>query len=54
MSQSTTSSSSDLLIQSVITIVMIFAALILGDIIQPWGTKVSLSILRPGGEIATL
>ena len=46
--------STDLLIQSVITIVIIFISLMLGDIIQPWGTKVSLTILEKGAEVPTI
>lgn len=49
-----TTSTSELLTQSGITVVMIFVALILGDIIQPWGTKVSLSVTHAGGDITTL
>ena len=49
-----TTSTSELLTQSGITVVMIFVALILGDIIQPWGTKVSLSVTQAGGDITTL
>ena len=49
-----TTNTSELLIQSGITVVMIFVALILGDIIQPWGTKVSLSVTQAGGDITTL
>jgi len=48
------SGSSDLLIQSAITIAIIFVALILGDLIQPWGTKVSLSILEVGAVTPTV
>jgi hypothetical protein len=47
-------SASELLVQSGITIAMIFAALMLGDLIQPWGTKVSLSILEKGAESPTI
>lgn len=45
---------SELLIQSGITVAMIFAALVLGDLIQPWGTEVTLSITHNGGDIASL
>lgn len=45
---------SELLIQGAITIAMIFVALLLGDIIQPWGTKVSLSILEIGASTPTV
>jgi len=48
-----TEGSTDLLVQSAITIAMVFIALILGDIIQPWGAKVSLIILEKGAEEAT-
>jgi len=48
------SGSSDLLIQSAITIAMIFVALFLGDLIQPWGTQVSLSILEVGAVTPTV
>ncbi|MCS5591289.1 MAG: hypothetical protein NZ775_02045 [Gammaproteobacteria bacterium] len=51
MPHSTNASSSELLIQSSITIVMIFVALMLGDMIQPWGTKVSLSVLAQGAPV---
>ena len=47
-------SASELLIQSGITITMIFTALILGDLIQPWGTQVTLSITQKGGDVASL
>jgi len=53
-SSSSTKSASELLIQSGITICMIFTALLLGDVIQPWGTKVSLSILEKGAAVPTL
>jgi len=43
-------SSSELLIQCGITIAMIFSALMMSELIQPWGTKVSLSILEKGAE----
>ena len=50
-SASGTRSVSELLVQSCTTIAMIFAALLLGDLIQPWGTEVSLSILEKGAEV---
>jgi len=33
---------------------MVAAALLLGDLIHPWGTKVTLSITQTDGDIATL
>jgi hypothetical protein len=53
-SSSGAKSVSELLIQSGITITMIFAALMMGDLVQPWGTKVSLSILQKGAEAPTI
>jgi hypothetical protein len=47
-------SSTEILVQSAITIVMIFVALMLGDLIQPLGTKVSLSILEKGAELPVI
>ena len=44
-------SASDLLIQSSVTIAMIFAALLLGDLIHPWDTKISLSIVDAGNSV---
>jgi len=46
--------SNEFLIQSAITIAMIFVALMLGSAIQPWGTKVSLSILEVGAITPTI
>ena len=54
LSASNAKSASELLIQSSITIGMIFTALMLGDFIHPWGTKVSLSILEKGAEVPTI
>ena len=41
-------SSSDYLIQCAITVAMVAVALLLGDFIHPWETKVSLSVLKAG------
>ncbi|MGE4594124.1 MAG: hypothetical protein AAEF23_01235 [Gammaproteobacteria bacterium] len=47
-------SSTEILVQSAITIAMIFVALMLSELIQPWGTKVSLSILEKGAELPVI
>jgi hypothetical protein len=47
-------SANALLIQSGVIIAMIFTALMLGDLIQPWSTEVTLSITHNGGDITSL
>ena len=44
-------SSTEILVQSAITIAMIFVSLMLGELIQPLSTSVSLSILEKGAEV---
>ena len=43
--------SAEILVQSAITVAMIFISLMLGELIQPMSTSVSLSILEKGTEV---
>mgnify|MGYP000256405240 CR=1 FL=1 len=43
--------SAEILVQSAITVAMIFISLMLGEFIQPLSTSVSLSILEKGAEV---